>query len=126
MPREREAWQLGLKALQAEATRAFGASFPSLPPHEQDELLTRLQRGDLSDPAWQGMPPKSFFKHRLGHDIVLAYYSHLTSWSELGWGGPASPRGYVRMGFDRRDPWEAVEVKHGDVAAALRQNRDVR
>ena len=47
------------------------------------------------------MPPKTFFPQRMAHDIVMAYYSHPTSWNEIGWGGPASPRGYVRMDFDR-------------------------
>ena len=34
-----------------------------------------------------------------------------TAWNEIGWGGPASPRGYVRMGYDERDPWEAAEAQ---------------
>jgi hypothetical protein len=37
------------------------------------------------------------------------YYAHPQAWDEIGFGGPASPRGYVRMGFNRYDPWEAVE-----------------
>jgi hypothetical protein len=32
----------------------------------------------------------------------------------------------VRMDYDERDPWEAAEVKDGDVAAARRKNRRVR
>jgi hypothetical protein len=24
----------------------------------------------------------------------------------VGFGGPASPRGYVRLGLNQRDPWE--------------------
>src|SRR5262252_10658338 len=55
----------------------------------------------------------------------VAYYMHPTAWSEIGWGGPASPRGYVRMDFDRRDPWEAAEAKPGREAEALRENRRV-
>jgi len=51
-----------------------------------------------------------FVKHVLS-DIVTAYYSHPTAWSEIGFGGPASPRGYVRMGFDERDPWEAKKAR---------------
>ena len=46
------------------------------------------------------------------HDIGSAYYAHPTAWSEIGFGGPASPRGYVRMDENRRDPWEAVEHRH--------------
>jgi len=29
----------------------------------------------------------------------VAYYMQPTAWSEIGWGGPASPRGYVRHGL---------------------------
>lgn len=126
MPPEREAWRLGLDALDAEARHLHGRAFRELQGSEQDGLLERAQQGGLREPAWKGMSSKDFFKSRLAHDVVLAYYSHPASWSEIGWGGPASPRGYVRMNFDKRDPWEAAEVKNGDVDAARRINRHVR
>ena len=125
MPREREAWRLGLAALDDEATAAFGTPFHTLPDGEQDTLLTRMQKGELKHAAWGNMPSDAFFKMRMAHDIVLAYYAHPTAWSEIGWGGPASPRGYVRMDFDERDSWEAAEVKAGDVEAARWKNRHV-
>ncbi len=125
MPRERDAWRLGLRAIDAEARHAFGGAFRELSADRQDELIGRLHQGDLHDPAWDGMPPKTFCQQRLMRDIVFAYWSHPTAWSEIGWGGPASPRGYVRMGYDERDPWEAAEVKDGDVAEAARKNRHV-
>jgi hypothetical protein len=125
MPRERDAWRLGLRALDSEAREAHGRRFAELAPAEQDGLLRQMQEGALKSPAWEGMPVKTFFKQRMAHDIVLAYYAHPTSWSEIGWGGPASPRGYVRMGYNERDPWEAAEIKDGDVAAAERKNRHV-
>jgi hypothetical protein len=111
MPREREAWRRGLAALDAEARAAHGARFRDLGVAEQDALLTRMQRGELHDAAWSGMPPKAFFERRMARDLVLAYYSHPAAWNDIGWGGPASPRGYVRMGFNERDPWEAEEAK---------------
>jgi hypothetical protein len=125
MPREDEAWRLGLRALDAEARRAHGAAFRDLEPAAQDSLLARMQEGQLDDAAWSGMPPKLFFTQRMAHDIVMAYYAHPTAWNEIGWGGPASPRGYVRMGFDRRDAWEAAEAKPGEEAAARRKNLHV-
>ena len=78
-------------------------------------MLTRMQKGALTGAPWGDMPSKTFFKMRMARDIVLAYYAHPTAWSEIGWGGPASPRGYVRMDFNERDPWEAAEVKNGDI-----------
>jgi hypothetical protein len=125
LPRHREAWRRGLHAIDEEAREAHGAPFHRLTSAQQDALLARAQRGALAHPAWQGMPPAVFFAERLLRDIVQAYYSHPTAWNEIGFGGPAYPRGYVRMGFDRRDPWEAAEVKNGDVEGARRLNRNV-
>jgi hypothetical protein len=128
MPRQRTAWQRGLQALDAEAQAAHGSIFPALPPNQQIDLLLQMKQGALKHDFWGAMSPANFFKQRLLHDIVLAYWSHPTSWNEIGWGGPASPRGYVRMGFDERDPWEAAETPrdaNSDADAALRKNRNV-
>ena len=126
LPRERDAWRIGLKALDAESEKIYAARFSQLPAERQDELLTRMANGELNDPAWEGMASNLFFHKRMAIDVIYAYYAHPIAWSEIGWGGPASPRGYVRMGYDERDPWEAAEVKNGDVAAAQRKNRHVR
>jgi Gluconate 2-dehydrogenase subunit 3 len=125
MPRQREAWRRGLCALDAEARAAHGAIFRELDAAAQDALLSRMQSGDLHHQEWGGMPPKVFFKLRLATGIVHAYWSHPTAWNEIGWGGPASPRGYVRMGYDERDPWEAAEANDGEAEVAYRKNRRV-
>ncbi len=125
MPLQREAWRRGLAAIDAEAPAAHGTGFATLAAAEQDALLRRVESGEAADPAWDGLSPKTFWKQRLINDVVHAYYAHPTSWNEIGWGGPASPRGYVRMGYDRRDPWEAAATTGGDVEAAKRKNRHV-
>ncbi|HEX4052284.1 MAG TPA: gluconate 2-dehydrogenase subunit 3 family protein [Steroidobacteraceae bacterium] len=111
LPPQAEAWRRGLAALEAEAQAAHGAPFAHLPPTQQDELLRRMQHGDLTGATWQGMPCQAFFEHRVLPDVAHAYYAHPTAWNEIGFGGPASPRGYVRMGLDRRDPWEAPRAE---------------
>jgi hypothetical protein len=126
LPAQGEAWQRALAALNAEASSSYDAPFHALSGEQQDELLRRMQRGELADPAWGGMPCKVFFEHRLIPDITHAYYAHPISWNEIGFGGPASPRGYVRMRLDRRDPWEAVEAKPGEEEQARRKNLHVR
>ncbi len=125
LPPLREAWQRGLRALDAEARRAHGVAFHALDDGEQDALLHAAQAGRLADPAWERMDSAIFFAKRLLPDIVSAYYAHPTAWNEIGFGGPASPRGYVRMNFDRRDPWEAAEAKPGREAAAAEENSHV-
>jgi hypothetical protein len=125
MPHEDAAWRLGLRALDAEATAAFGKRFHQLADAKQDALLARMQNGELKDPVWGTMRPDVFFVTRLARDIVYVYYAHPTAWSEIGWGGPASPRGYVRMDYDERDPWEAAEARNGDVETARQKNRRV-
>lgn len=125
LPPLREAWRRGLAALDADSLERHQRRFHMLTADLQDELLTAMQDGKLDGPAWQGMPAGQFFSERVTHDILAAYYSHPTSWNELGFGGPASPRGYVRMYFDRRDPWEAVEAKPGHEEEARRANQDV-
>ena len=125
LPEQDEAWRRGLAALDAEAQAAYGDRFPRLAAEQQHELIRRMQRGELKHACWGDMPSGTFFKQRLLRDIASAYYSHPTAWSEIGFGGPASPRGYVRMDFNRRDPWEAAEAKPGRELQALRENLDV-
>ncbi|SEO73811.1 Gluconate 2-dehydrogenase subunit 3 [Methylobacterium sp. UNC300MFChir4.1] len=122
LPEQGAAWRLGLKALDAEARAAFGAAFGELGAWAQDTLLKACEDGSLRGPAWDDMPSDLFFKKRLIPDLVKAYYAHPTAWNEIGWGGPASPRGYVRMDFDRRDPWEAAEAKPGREDEAYQEN----
>ncbi|HEX4042068.1 MAG TPA: gluconate 2-dehydrogenase subunit 3 family protein [Xanthobacteraceae bacterium] len=125
LPPMRDAWRCGLTALDAESRDRHRRRFHELDPLDQDAILTAVQNGTVKNRAWRDLPPKSFFTKRVLHDIVSSYYAHPTSWNEIGFGGPASPRGYVRMNFDRRDPWEASEARPGREARARRENERV-
>jgi gluconate 2-dehydrogenase subunit 3-like protein len=125
LPKMQDAWRRGLRALDQEAQARHGGRFHAISVAEQNALLQQMQKGALDNPAWDGMPCKVFFSERMAHDIVAAYYAHPTAWNEIGFGGPASPRGYVRMGFDKRDPWEAAEEKPGREDDTRRRNRHV-
>jgi Gluconate 2-dehydrogenase subunit 3 len=122
LPKMQEAWRRGIAALDEEAHARYGVRFHGLAPPEQDELLRAAGRGELKCAAWGGMPSDVFFQRRILSDLVSAYYSHPTAWNEIGWGGPASPRGYVRMDFNRRDPWEAAEAHPGHEEQARQEN----
>ncbi len=125
VPEQSQAWKQGLAALDEAANREHGAGFAAIRPEQQDGLLRQMEAGTLQAEALQGMWPDGFFKHRVIQDIVGAYYAHPTGWNEIGFGGPASPRGYVRTDLNRRDPWEAAEAKPGQEEKARRENKRV-
>ena len=122
LPPPREAWRRAVLALDAESIVRHGRRFHELEPSAQEDLLRLCHEGELKDPAWGDMPPEKFFGKRLLHDVVGGYYAHPAAWNEIGYGGPASPRGYVRMDYDRRDPWEASEARPGRESQAREEN----
>lgn len=107
MPPERDAWRIGLAGIGEESRARHGRPFVELGPAEQDGVLRSVQRGEVAGAAWARLPPRRFFSEVLLKAVAAVYYAHPAAWSEIGFGGPASPRGYVRLGFDQRDPWEA-------------------
>ncbi len=109
MPAMREAWRRGLAAVDAESHARHGSAFRELADNLKDATLRAIQLGDVRSELWDGLAPKRFFNSMLLKEIAVIYYAHPAAWSEIGFGGPASPRGYVRLGFDRRDAWEAEE-----------------
>jgi hypothetical protein len=125
LPPLREAWRRGLAALEAEAHVRHATGFALLSNAQQEALLRGVQSGETRAEAWTTFPAAEFFKTRILHDVVSAYYADPHGWNEIGFGGPASPRGYVRMNYDRRDPWEAAEVKPGSEQQAFEDNRRV-
>ena len=114
MPPMREAWLRGLDAIAAEARHRHGNSFEELSPDRQDQLLRDVEHNRVDRAIWGDLPAGGFFKHHLLKEVVAVYYSHPDAWNEIGFGGPASPRGYARLGLDERDSWEAEEVVPAD------------
>ena len=108
-PPLRESWRLGLAAIDGEARRLFSAAFVALSPGDREATLHAVQRGALDPTLWRGLDAVSFFTDTLLKTVAGLAYAHPLAWNDIGFGGPASPRGYVRLGFDARDPWEARE-----------------
>ncbi len=109
MPPLPEAWRLGLQGIDEESRRQFGAEFWLLPDVHQDTVLRTIHAGAVAEGVWARLPAQRFFTTVLLKEVVGEYYAHPAAWSEVGFGGPASPRGYVRLGLNQRDPWEPRE-----------------
>jgi hypothetical protein len=106
MPEEGEAWRRGLAAFDAEARHRHDVGFAELGPQAQEAILSAIDAGEATEALWQ-VPPQDFQRSVALRRIVQVYYAHPAAMSEIGYGGPASPRGYVRLNPNRADPWEA-------------------
>ncbi len=110
MPEDWDAFPASLAGLDADARAATGRPFHDLGIDEQMGILDDVRRRDGD---WHGMPAGRVFSlwTRYGCD---AFYSHPFAWNEIGFGGPAYPRGYKNIGLDRREPWEVAGRDAGD------------
>lgn len=106
VPPQRELVLQGLKALEKWAKEEFNKPFLDLEAEGQLALLKSLQVGQLPlQDKWTKKLQKALF-NKLAGLAIDAYYSHPWVWSEIGYGGPAYPRGYVRIELGLADPWE--------------------
>ena len=116
MPELRTAWRLGIAGIEKEAHHRHQHPFTALEPEQQDEILRAIQSEQVEGDLWDELPSGRFFTQLLLKTVVGIYYAHPAAWSEVGFGGPASPRGYVRRGMDEHDPWEADEAHENGFA----------
>lgn len=113
MPHDRDAYRLGMDAINQEAQHRYGADFLSLPHLQQDLVLKTIHDGEPKAAAhiWKQMSVHRFWQ-LLMQDAIDAYYSHPWSWDEIGFGGPAYPRAYMRLERGEAEPWEVEEKRY--------------
>jgi Gluconate 2-dehydrogenase subunit 3 len=113
MPPDQEAYKLAIKAIEEMARARFRESFVDLTMHQQEMILKSLHDGkpDPEISVWQRLPVHRFWA-MLMEDCVTAYYSHPWAWDEIGFGGPAYPRGYMRLENGLPEPWEKDEQRY--------------
>ncbi len=118
MPHDRDAYRLGLLAINAESQQQFGAEFLSLPHLQQDLVLKTIHDGQPQAAAdtWKRMSVHRFWQ-LIMQDAIDAYYSHPWAWDEIGFGGPAYPRAYIRLERGEAEPWEVEEKRYDWVAS---------
>ena len=113
MPPDGEAHRLGLQAIEAIAQRMHGQRFVDLPPDQQDRVLQSIH--DCQPPTahdiWARMNCQRYWM-LLVQDCIEGYYAHPWVWDEIGFGGPAYPRGYMRLEHGRPEPWEVKERRY--------------
>jgi Gluconate 2-dehydrogenase subunit 3 len=113
MPPDPEAYRLAIAAIDEMARARFRQPFVDLTVHRQELILKSLHDGkpDPEHAAWRRMPVHRFWA-LLMEDCVTAYYAHPWAWDEIGYGGPAYPRGYMRLENGLPEPWEKEEQRY--------------
>ena len=111
LPRDGEAWRATLAALDAEAGSRGGRTFALLDPEQQAALLQDIC--DLHQELWHGLPADRVWGLWTRY-ACTAFYSHPLAWDEIGFAGPAYPRGYKNLGVDRLEPVEVRDARPDD------------
>jgi len=113
MPPDQDAYRFAIKAIEEMALARFQQPLVALTVHRQELILKSLHDGkpDPQHPVWQTMPVHRFWAMFM-EDCVTAYYSHPWAWDEIGFGGPAYPRGYMRLENGLPEPWEKNEQRY--------------
>jgi Gluconate 2-dehydrogenase subunit 3 len=108
LPEDGAAWRATLAALEADARTRFDRGFGELPPAAQAGLIQAVQAATHSGGQWHGHPAPRVWSLWTRY-ACAAFYSHPWAWNEIGFSGPAYPRGYLNIGVDARDNWEVSE-----------------
>ena len=106
LPEDAQAWRETLAALDKAAHDRSGSGFAELAVSDQSALVDEVRRAD----TWQGFVATHVWSLWTRY-ACTAFYSHPWAWNEIGFPGPAYPRGYVNPGLDARERWEVAD--HG-------------
>jgi hypothetical protein len=110
MPEDGEVWRRVATGLDGEADRVAGRRFAGLSQEQRDGLVARFAKAELRGGVWDSMPLAHAWSV-ITNAIVTAYYAHPWAWNEIGFAGPAYPRGHMRLGIDQHEPWEGHETE---------------
>jgi hypothetical protein len=113
MPPNDVAWDRGLEGLDQTARALAGADFMDLVVARQDQVLETIRRGDPPGQVWQTLPARRWWIYVALRQIIGVYYAHPYAWDEIGFGGPAYPRGYLALNHGAPEPWEPRETGEG-------------
>jgi hypothetical protein len=113
MPDDRETWRLAAKGLDAVSRQHGCRDFASAGHEVQERIVDAFHRGELRGEVWDELDPKRAWSV-LMRAVLSVFYSHPWAWNEIGFGGPAYPRGYARLGAGQRESWEGAPAFERD------------
>ncbi|OYN77491.1 gluconate 2-dehydrogenase subunit 3 family protein [Mycolicibacterium sphagni] len=112
LPEDGQAWRDSLAHLDEDAQAGHDAGYAELPVGDQARLLQEVQELATGNGYWGEMAVKHVWSLWTRY-ACTAFYSHPWAWNEIGFAGPAYPRGYLNPGINAREKWEVAD--HHDI-----------
>jgi hypothetical protein len=108
MPEDGQAWRDTLAHLDTDAKERFGTGFATCGSSEQASVIQAVQ--DLGSRDWHGLPAAQVWSLWTRY-ACTALYAHPAAWDEIGFSGPAYPRGYKNIGVDALESFEVRDTR---------------
>jgi hypothetical protein len=108
MPSDGDAWRLVARGLDEAAGDGEGA-YARADAGRREQIVAAFASGEVSGGAWEHLDVTRAWSVVM-RDALGAFYAHPWAWNEIGFGGPAYPRGYARMGVGLSEAWEGAEA----------------
>jgi hypothetical protein len=103
MPCDGSAWRASLRALDEDAQNAYGCPFSACDGDARARLVDAVRCS--SEGTWHGLPGRWIWSLWTRY-ACTAFFSHPSAWNEIGFPGPAYPRGYKHATVGGREPFE--------------------
>lgn len=97
MPDDRDTWRLVLRGLDHTAKMSYQVNFAGATQTQREAIVSEFARGRLVGGAWDELNVTRAWSVVM-RMMLSAFYSHPWAWNEIGFGGPAYPRGFMRLG----------------------------
>lgn len=121
MPDDRVTWHQVLAGLDQTSMERSGVVFAQCEEEVAHSIVHDFSEGRLAEDGWKGINVKRAWAV-CTRAIFAAFYSHPWAWNEIGFGGPAYPRGYMRLGpLSTLDPRETPGATSEDPVRASKE-----
>lgn len=119
MPDDRDTWRLVLVGLDETAQARGHASFADCDLGTQRSVVGDFADGNVFGGSWDRLNVARAWSVCM-RAILSGFYSHPWAWNEIGFGGPAYPRGFMRLGpVGTLEPFETLGATSEDAARVV-------
>jgi Gluconate 2-dehydrogenase subunit 3 len=112
MPDDPETWRRVARGLDEAARERGAGGFATATELQRLEICHAFANGELHGGVWETINVGRAWSVVM-RGVLQAFYSHPWAWNEIGFGGPAYPRGYAAFGspeLGEREGWEGEEA----------------